>query len=159
MKDVTIYTDGSSKGNPGPGGYGVVLLYKDNRKELSNGFKRTTNNRMELLAVAEGLKALKCPCNVNLYSDSKYVVDAFNQGWLKLWQTNGWKKKDKKPVLNMDLWKKVIKLTNVHKVTFIWVKGHSDNIENENCDLLAVKAAGREDLPIDIEYEKLTNNY
>jgi len=158
MKEVNIYTDGSSKGNPGPGGYGTILIYKENRKELSNGFRCTTNNRMELLAVVEGLKALKYPCKVNVYSDSKYVVDAFNEGWLQAWQSNGWKKKDKKTVLNIDLWEQVIKLINVHQVAFIWVKGHSDNTENEKCDLLAVKAACRVNLPIDIEYEKLTNN-
>jgi ribonuclease HI len=154
MKEVTIYTDGSSKGNPGPGGYGVVLIYNNNRKELSEGFRCTTNNRMELLAVIEGLSALKFPCKVNLYSDSKYVVDAFNKGWLKAWQKKGWKKKDNKPVLNKDLWQRVLSLYSTHKIQFIWVKGHSENIENERCDLLAVAAAENENLSIDYEYER-----
>ncbi len=156
MKEVTIYTDGSSKGNPGPGGYGAVLISQDRRKELSAGFRLTTNNRMELLGVIEGLKALKSPCQVDLYSDSKYVVDAFNKGWLRSWQKNGWKKKDKKPVLNPDLWKMVVALITEkeHKVRFIWVKGHANNPENERCDQLAVKAAEGSNLLVDTEYEK-----
>ena len=156
MKEVNIYTDGSSKGNPGPGGYGVVLIYKNSRKELSEGFRHTTNNRMELLGVITGLNALKNPCKVKLYSDSKYVIDAFNNGWLKSWEEKGWKKKDNKPVLNLDLWKKLINLQRIHEVKFIWVKGHSDNIENERCDLLAVTAASRANLSIDEGYEKIS---
>ncbi len=156
MKEVTIYTDGSSKGNPGPGGYGAVLISSDHRKELSAGFRLTTNNRMELLAVIEGLKALKSPCKVDLYSDSKYVVDAFNKGWLRSWQKNGWKKKDKKSVLNPDLWKMVVALIKdkEHQVRFIWVKGHANNPENERCDQLAVKAAEGSNQLVDLEYEK-----
>lgn len=156
MKEVTIYTDGSSKGNPGPGGYGAVLISSAHRKELSAGFRLTTNNRMELLGVIEGLKALKSPCKVDLYSDSKYVVDAFNKGWLRSWQKNGWKKKDKKPVLNPDLWKMVVALIKdkEHQVRFIWVKGHANNPENERCDQLAVKAAEGSNLLVDTEYEK-----
>ena len=156
MKEVTIYTDGSSKGNPGPGGYGAVLIFQDRRKELSAGFQLTTNNRMELLGVIEGLKALKSPCKVDVYSDSKYVVDAFNKGWLRSWQKNGWKKKDKKPVLNPDLWKMVVALIKdkEHQVRFIWVKGHANNPENERCDQLAVKAAEGSNLLVDTEYEK-----
>jgi ribonuclease HI len=156
VKEVTIYTDGSSKGNPGPGGYGAVLISSAHRKELSAGFRLTTNNRMELLAVIEGLKALKSPCKVDLYSDSKYVVDAFNKGWLRSWQKNGWKKKDKKPVLNPDLWKMVAALIQdkEHQVRFIWVKGHANNPENERCDQLAVKAAEGSNLLVDTEYEK-----
>lgn len=154
MKKVTIYTDGSSKGNPGPGGYGVVLMYNQHRKELSNGFKCTTNNRMELTAVIEGLKALKFPCKVELFSDSKYVIDAFNQGWLKTWEAKGWKKKGNKEVMNIDLWKKALMHSEIHEIEFIWVKGHSANIENERCDLLAVAAAEQEPLASDIEYEK-----
>jgi ribonuclease HI len=156
VKEVTIYTDGSSKGNPGPGGYGAVLISSAHRKELSAGFRLTTNNRMELLAVIEGLKALKSPCKVDLYSDSKYVVDAFNKGWLRSWQKNGWKKKDKKPVLNPDLWKMVAALIQdkEHQVRFIWVKGHANNPENERCDQLAVKAAEGTNLFVDTEYEK-----
>ncbi len=159
MKEVSIYTDGSAKGNPGPGGYGVVLMSETHRKELSAGFRLTTNNRMELLAVIEGLKALKTPCSVNVYSDSKYVVDAFNKGWLRSWQKNGWKKKDKKSVLNPDLWKMVSALISDrgHKVKFIWVKGHANNIENERCDQLAVAAAESSNSGIDAEYEKVTN--
>ncbi|MBF0224871.1 MAG: ribonuclease HI [Desulfobacterales bacterium] len=153
MKEVTIYTDGSSKGNPGPGGYGAILIYKDQRKELSEGFRFTTNNRMELLAVIEALNSLKYPCKINLYSDSKYVIDAFNKGWLRAWKSNGWMKKDKTPVLNSDLWKKLIKLTDIHDVKFIWVKGHADNIENERCDLLAVNASKSDKLSIDEVYE------
>ena len=132
----------------------VLSLYiKNIRKELSEGFRHTTNNRMELLGVIAGLKALKNPCKVNLYSDSKYLIDAFNNGWLKSWEENGWKKKDNKPVLNVDLWKKLIKLNCIHKVKFIWVKGHSANIENERCDFLAVTAATSTGLSIDEGYE------
>ena len=156
MKEVNIYTDGSSRGNPGPGGYGVVLIYKNIRKELSEGFRHTTNNRMELLAAIAGLNALKTPCKVQLYSDSKYVIDAFNNGWIKSWEEKGWKKKDNKPVSNLDLWKRIIILHRIHKVNFIWVKGHSDNIENERCDLLAVTAASSENLSIDEGYEKIS---
>jgi ribonuclease HI len=146
---ITIYTDGAAKGNPGKGGYGVVLLYKNMRKELSEGFRLTTNNRMELLAVIKGLEALKVDSlPVTIYSDSKYIVDAIQKGWLWGWQKKGFK--DKK---NVDLWKRYIPLHLKYKPKFIWVKGHDGNIENERCDRLAVEAANALDLKIDEEYE------
>ena len=153
-KTVTIYTDGGCIGNPGPGGYGVVLMSDDHRKELSGGFRLTTNNRMELLAAIEGLKALKYKCKVSLFSDSKYLVDAFNEGWIYNWEKRNWRKSDKKEVLNLDLWKALLELANKHDVTWHWVKGHSGNEENERCDKLAVEAANKEKLPPDIIYEK-----
>lgn len=136
MKKVEIYTDGACSGNPGPGGYGVVLLYNGNRKELSEGFKLTTNNRMEVLAVIKGLEALKQPCEVTLYSDSKYVVDAIEKGWVKKWKANGWKRNKTEMASNIDLWEKLLTLLEVHKVKFVWVKGHAANVENERCDEL-----------------------
>jgi len=152
MKTVDIYTDGACSGNPGKGGYGVVMLYGSARKELSAGFEKTTNNRMEVLAVIEGLKALKEPCNVNLYSDSKYVVDAIEKGWLSSWKKNGWKKSNKDKVLNVDLWIRLEEQLEKHNVRFIWVKGHADNKENERCDALAREAAAGDMLSIDENY-------
>ncbi len=150
MPSVIIYTDGACSGNPGPGGYGVVMLAGgEHRLELSHGYKHTTNNRMELLGVIAGLETLKRPCNVKLYSDSKYVVDAIEKGWLKSWQAKGWKKADKKPVLNIDLWKRLLPMLAKHKVNFIWVKGHAANIENERCDVLAVEASQEPNLEDD----------
>lgn len=144
---VTIYTDGACSGNPGPGGYGVVLLdHSGNRRELSAGFRKTTNNRMELRAVIEALEALKMPCNVKLYSDSQYVVKAIEEHWLTNWQKRGWKKADKKPVLNVDLWKRLVPQLERHKIKFIWTKGHAGDIENERCDELAVAAIKGGDL-------------
>ena len=140
LKSLDIYTDGACSGNPGPGGYGVVMLYKNQRKELSEGFKKTTNNRMEVLAVIKGLEALKIPCQVTLYSDSKYVVDAITKGWVKKWKANNWVKPDKKKALNVDLWERLLELLDKHKVIFVWVKGHADNVENERCDFLARQA-------------------
>ncbi|MBQ8941677.1 MAG: ribonuclease HI [Firmicutes bacterium] len=140
FKSLDIYTDGACSGNPGPGGYGVVMLYKNQRKELSEGFKKTTNNRMEVLAVIKGLEALKVPCQVTLYSDSKYVVDAITKGWVKKWKSNNWVKPDKKKALNVDLWERLLALLDKHKVIFVWVKGHADNVENERCDFLARQA-------------------
>jgi len=137
MKDVIIYTDGACSGNPGKGGYGAVLIYKDKRKEICQGYRSTTNNRMEMLAVITALKMLKEPCNVKLYSDSKYVVDSILKGWAESWQKNKWTRNRKKPVLNVDLWKELLKLISIHNVEFIWVKGHAQNIENEKCDFLA----------------------
>ncbi|MGA1864112.1 MAG: ribonuclease HI [bacterium] len=155
MKNVIIYTDGSSKGNPGPGGYGVVLLCEGHRKEISKGFRITTNNRMELMAVIAGLSILKVKCNVTIYSDSKYVVDAINKGWLKNWHKKGWRlSSTNKPVLNVDLWEKLLELLERHNVKFIWVKGHDSNKENHRCDLLAVTAAGGSNLNVDDVYEK-----
>lgn len=137
MKDLDIYTDGACSGNPGAGGYGAVLLYKGSRKEISQGFRRTTNNRMEMLAVIKALECLKEPCNVTLYSDSKYVVDSITKGWVYGWKKRGWIKSDKKKALNVDLWERLLPLLEKHNVEFIWVKGHADNVENERCDELA----------------------
>lgn len=137
MKELDIYTDGACSGNPGKGGYGVVMLYKGHRRELSQGYRLTTNNRMEMLAVIKGLQALKEPCRVTLYSDSKYVVDAITKGWAKKWQKNNWIKSDKKKALNSDLWQIMLDLLQIHDVNFVWVKGHADNVENERCDELA----------------------
>lgn len=138
MKDVKIYTDGACSGNPGPGGWGAVLIYNGVEKQLSGSEKETTNNRMELSAVITALKALKEPCNVMLTTDSKYVCDAINKGWLASWQKNNWKKSDKKPVLNIDLWQELLPLLDTHKVEFVWVKGHNGHKYNEICDKLAV---------------------
>lgn len=137
MKQVTLYTDGACSGNPGPGGWGAVLLYGDHRKELSGGERETTNNRMELTAVIEGLRALKVPCCVEIYSDSAYTVNAFTEGWVRGWVKSGWKKADNKPVQNADLWQELLALTQVHSVTFHKVKGHADNALNNRCDELA----------------------
>lgn len=147
MTEVTIYTDGAARGNPdGPGGYGAVLLYTDPsgkqyRKELSEGFAKTTNNRMELMAVIAALETLKRPCDVTLYSDSKYVTDAFNQHWIDGWRKRGWTKADRKPVLNRDLWERLLAAAAPHRIRWIWVRGHNGNRENERCDALATTAA------------------
>ena len=138
MKKVTIYTDGACSGNPGPGGWGAILSYNGVEKELSGGEAQTTNNRMELTAVITALAALKEPCIVELYSDSKYVVDALEKGWAIGWQKRGWVKSDKKPALNPDLWERLLALTQVHQVICHWVKGHSDNPKNNRCDEMAV---------------------
>ena len=140
MGEVTIYTDGACSGNPGPGGWGAILMYKDNKKEISGGKKDTTNNVMELTAVIEALKLLKYPCKVNVYSDSAYVVNAFLQNWIIGWQRNNWKTSDKKDVKNKELWQELIALTKVHDVTFFKVKGHADNEYNNRCDELARNA-------------------
>lgn len=146
---ITIYTDGAAKGNPGNGGYGTVLMYKNHRKELSEGFRMTTNNRMELLAVIKGLEELKVEgIPVTIYSDSKYVVDAVTKGWIWNWQKKGFK--DKK---NVDLWKKYIPLHLKYKPRFVWVRGHAGNVENERCDRLAVAAAESGQLQVDRGYE------
>ncbi len=146
---IIMYTDGASRGNPGPGGYGVVLKYKQHRKELTAGFRKTTTNRMELMAVIVGLEALKEPGHqVTIYSDSKYVVDAVEKGWLWGWQKKGFAK-----VKNPDLWKRFLKVFMQHKVTFNWVKGHAGNVENERCDQLAVQSAEGFDLLTDEGYE------
>ena len=138
MKKVTIYSDGACSGNPGPGGYGTILVYGNVEKELSEGFESTTNNRMELLGAIAGLEALKEPCSVRIVSDSKYLCDAINQGWLENWKSRGWKKADKKPVLNPELWQRLDKLMQIHDVDFEWVKGHDGHEYNERCDKLAV---------------------
>lgn len=146
---VVIFTDGACSGNPGPGGYGVVLLHGDTRRELSQGFRRTTNNRMELLGVITALESLKRPCTVTLHSDSEYVVNAITKGWLRSWQSRGWRKADKKPVLNVDLWQRLVPLLEKHDVEFKWVRGHNNNVENERCDVLAVAAIKAPELEID----------
>lgn len=138
MKTVTLYTDGACSGNPGPGGWGAILSYNGARKELSGGEKSTTNNRMELTAVIEGLSALKEPCDVTLTSDSKYVLDAIEKGWARSWKRNGWRKADKKPALNADLWDRLLTLLDIHTVRLVWVRGHQGHPENERCDQLAV---------------------
>lgn len=149
---VTIYTDGCAKGNPnGPGGYGTVLLYVDSkgqthRRELSCGYKKTTNNRMEMMAAIAGLEALIKPCQVDLYSDSQYLVRAFNDHWVDRWKKNNWRTGKKEPVKNQDLWDRLLKAMEPHEVSFHWVKGHAGNIENERCDQLAVTAAEGKDL-------------
>ena len=140
MEDVTIYTDGACSGNPGPGGWGAILMYKENKKEISGGKQDTTNNVMELTAVIEALKLLKYPCKVDVYSDSAYVVNAFLQNWIIGWQKKNWKTADKKDVKNKELWQELIVLTKIHTVTFHKVKGHSDNEYNNRCDELARKA-------------------
>ena len=153
---VTIYTDGAARGNPdGPGGYGAVISYVDARgqehiKELSCGYKKTTNNRMELMGVIRALEALNRPCQVDLWSDSQYVVKAFNEHWIDNWCKNGWKTAGKKPVKNVDLWKKLLEVMAPHQVTFHWVKGHDGQAYNERCDVLATSAADGEDLREDV---------
>ncbi len=149
MPNVTIYTDGSSLGNPGPGGYGIVLLAPPNhRKELSAGFACTTNNRMELMAVCVALEALKVPCEVTIYSDSRYVVDAVSKGWVF-----GWERKNFKDKKNPDLWIRFLRIYRQHRVRFVWVKGHADTPENERCDRLAVAAASGGNLPPDSGFD------
>ncbi len=140
MEEVTIYTDGACSGNPGPGGWGTILMYNENKKEISGGKDNTTNNVMELTAVIEGLKLLKFPCKVKLYSDSAYVVNAFNQKWIYGWLKNGWKNASKEPVKNKELWQELYELTKIHEVEFIKVKGHADNEYNNRCDELARNA-------------------
>ena len=146
LAHVTVYTDGSSRGNPGPGGYGAVLLYTDpaggeHRKEFSQGYRTTTNNRMELLAVIVALEALLRPCEVEVHSDSQYVVNAFNQHWVQGWLKKGWKNSQKQPVKNVDLWKRLLAAMEPHRVSWVWVKGHAGHELNERCDQLATDAA------------------
>lgn len=138
MKHVDIFTDGACSGNPGPGGWGAILRFNGVEKELSGGEKETTNNRMEMTAVITALSALKESCEVTLYSDSKYIIDSVTKGWAVGWRSRGWKKADKSPALNADLWEKLLDLLDKHKVTFEWVKGHAGHPENERCDTLAV---------------------
>ena len=152
-KHVTIYTDGGCEPNPGPGGYGVVLLYGKARKEASGGFRRTTNNRMEILAAIAGLEMLKEACRVTLYSDSQYLVHAMTRGWVERWQRkNWWPTKDER-ALNVDLWKRLVPLCEKHDVKFVWLRGHTGNPGNERCDRLAAEALARKDLPPDANYE------
>lgn len=154
MLHVDIYTDGSSRGNPGPGGYGSILRFVDrngrvHEKELSRGFRLTTNNRMELLGVIVALEALKSPCEVTVHSDSQYVVNAFNQHWVDGWLKRGWKNAKKEPVKNPDLWKRLLRAKEPHEVAFVWVKGHAGHPENERCDALATAAADGDNLAED----------
>ena len=154
---VTIYSDGSSRGNPGPGGFGAVLHYTDktgrlHTLELSKGYKETTNNRMELMGVISGLEALTKPCDVEIVSDSKYVIDAFNQHWIDSWVKNNFKRKSG-PVLNRDLWERLLTAMKPHNVTFTWVKGHAGHPENERCDQLATAAADGDDLLVDTGFD------
>ena len=154
---VKMYTDGAARGNPdGPGGYGTILTYvdpkgKEHIREYSQGYKKTTNNRMELMAAIVGLEALNRPCQVELYSDSKYLVDAFNQHWIEGWLKKGWKRGKNEPVKNVDLWKRLLKAKSRHEVIFIWVKGHDGHPQNERCDELATSAADGTDLIDDAE--------
>lgn len=154
LPKVTIYTDGSSRGNPGPGGFGTLLISARKRKEISGGFAKTTNNRMELLAAIAGLEVLITPADVTLYSDSKYVVDAINKRWIDGWKKRGWIKSDKQPVKNIDLWKRIDAAAAKHEVTWNWVKGHAGNPNNERCDELATTAADGDNLPPDPGFER-----
>ena len=152
IKDVTIYTDGACIGNPGPGGYGAVLIYDGHRRELSGGYRKTTNNRMEIMAAIVGLEALKAKCRVTLYSDSDYLVKAVSKGWAQRWRANGWRRNRREKALNPDLWQRLLQLCECHEVRFRWVKGHAGTPENTRCDELAMEAARQPDLPPDKGY-------
>jgi ribonuclease HI len=154
MKNVTLYTDGGCIRNPGPGGYGTVLIYGDHRKELSGGFRATTNNRMEIYAAIAGLEAIKEHCSVTVCSDSQYLVNAIQKGWAKRWQANGWKRNKRERAINPDLWERLLELCEKHTVRFEWVRGHAGEKENERCDKLAGEAARGAYLAIDEGYEK-----
>jgi ribonuclease HI len=143
MKRVELYTDGACRGNPGPGGWGAILVYHGKEKELSGGEASTTNNRMELMAAIAGMSALREPCEIVLTSDSKYLVDAINKGWLASWKRNGWRKADKSAVLNVELWQKIDALLEIHEVSFVWVHGHTGHPYNERCDALATAYADK----------------
>lgn len=151
-KSLTVYSDGSCLGNPGPGGWAAVLLYQDHRREISGGFSLTTNNRMEMMALIKALQSLKRPCRVEAHTDSLYLHHAFSKGWLKSWLKNGWRTAAKKPVKNKDLWLELVPLMERNEVRFHWVKGHSGDPENERCDQLAKQAALTPDLPQDPGY-------
>ena len=157
--DINLYTDGSARGNPeGPGGYGAILVYIDSKgitheREYNAGYKKTTKNRMELMAAIVGLEALTKPCNVTLYSDSQYLVKAFNEHWIEGWMKKGWKRGKNEPVKNVDLWKRLLKAKEQHNVTFVWVKGHNGHPMNERCDVLATSAADGDNLADDVQLE------
>jgi ribonuclease HI len=153
LKQVAIYTDGACQGNPGPGGYGVVLLYGAKRKEISGGFRRTTNNRMEIMAAIAGLEALRYRCTVTIFTDSQYLANSFNQGWARRWRANGWKRNKNDAAQNPDLWARLLDLSDQHDVRFEWLRGHAGDPENERCDRLSVRAAQEKDLPADVGYE------
>jgi ribonuclease HI len=152
LDTISIYTDGGCLGNPGPGGFGAVLLYKDHRKELSGGYRLTTNNRMELMGAIAALEALKSRSKVLVHSDSQYVVNAVEKGWAQKWRRAGWRKPDKQMAMNPDLWERLLGLCSRHDARFVWVRGHSGNVENERCDVLAREAATKRDLPPDPGY-------
>lgn len=156
MKDLTAWTDGACSGNPGPGGYGVVLRWNAHRKELSRGYRKTTNNRMEILAVIATLEALTEPCKIRIHSDSQYVVNAIRQGWARKWRSNGWMRNKKEEALNPDLWERLLRLldTGGHRVELVWVRGHAGDEENERADQLAVAALREADLAVDEIYER-----
>ena len=154
MKKVVIYTDGACKNNPGPGGYGVVLQYGEHRKELSAGYRLTTNNRMEIMAAIIGLETLKEPCDVRLFSDSQYLINTIEKGWARRWQANDWMRGKNKKAINTDLWKRLLTLCEIHKVRFEWVRGHAGHPENERCDELATSAAVSPNTAIDEVYER-----
>lgn len=153
LKHVTIYTDGACLGNPGPGGYGVVLLYAGHRKELSGGYRLTTNNRMEILAAVTALEQLRQKCRVTLYSDSQYLVNAMAMGWAARWRAHGWRRNKKEIALNPDLWERLLECAERHQVEFRWLRGHAGHPENERCDQLAMAAAMGRDLAVDTGYE------
>jgi ribonuclease HI len=152
-KEVVIYTDGACEPNPGAGGYGVVLLSENKRKEISGGFRLTTNNRMEIYAAIAGLEVLKYPCKVTIYSDSQYLVSAMTEGWVEKWKSRNWWRTNKEQAINVDLWEKLSALCETHEVNFVWVKGHNGNPENERCDKLSYAALRQKDLPPDELYE------
>lgn len=154
LKEVIIYTDGACTNNPGPGGYGIVLIHGEKRREISAGFRRTTNNRMEVLAAIVALETLRIPCRVTIYTDSQYLVNSIEKGWVNGWRAKGWKKADGKPAVNVDLWTRMLPLLEMHKVRFSWVRGHAENAENNLCDVMAVDAAHQKNLPPDEGYEK-----
>lgn len=154
MKEVSLHTDGACSGNPGPGGYGVVLQSAKARKELCGGYRKTTNNRMELLAVIKGLEALQGRCRVTLYSDSKYVIDGLAQGWARRWRANGWRRNKREAALNPDLWGRLLDLCDGHEMVYNWVKGHAGDTENERCDKLSTTALAQPDLAVDESYER-----
>jgi ribonuclease HI len=154
LKQVTLYTDGGCIKNPGPGGYGVVLLYCEKRRELSGGFRRTTNNRMEIMAAIAGLEALRYRCAVTIYTDSQYLANAIMKGWAKRWRANGWMRNSEEPALNPDLWARLLDLCDQHSVRFQWLKGHAGDAENERCDRLSSQAARGKELSVDEGYEK-----
>lgn len=152
-KHVIIYTDGACTGNPGPGGYGVVLIYGEHRREISGGYRLTTNNRMELMGPIQGLETLNQSCRVTLHSDSQYVVEGIEKGWAKRWRGNGWMRNKREQAVNPDLWGRLLDLCETHDVEFRWVRGHSGDADNERCDQLAVEAAHNGELPADEGYE------
>lgn len=153
MPEVQIYTDGACSGNPGPGGYGAILKYGNYTREISGGYRMTTNNRMELMGIIKSLEEIKRPCIIQLFSDSRYIVDALNLGWVDNWVRSGWLKSDGSPVKNVDLWKRLLTLAGPHRISWIWVKGHSGNELNSRCDHLAVKASREDGLAADTVFE------